>query len=167
MSLLMPETGLLFWMFLCFGIVFFLLAKFGFPVITRMVDERRAYIEESLRVADDANAQLAGIKAEARQILSQAQARQLELINEAKSAGEKIIAQAHAKAAEQTSKQLEAAEQLIEQKKKEALRDIRTQVAMLSVEIAEKVLRSKLDNREEQTNMILRMLDETQNTIES
>ena len=49
MSLLTPDSGLLFWMVIVFGIVFVILAKYGFPVITRMVDERKKYIEKSLK----------------------------------------------------------------------------------------------------------------------
>ena len=55
MNLLLPESGLLFWMLLSFGIVFFILAKFGFPVITKMVDERKNYIQDSLDAAHKAN----------------------------------------------------------------------------------------------------------------
>ena len=61
MGLLQPESGLLFWMVISFGVVFVLLAKFGFPVITRMVEERRVYVEKSLEAAKQANEQLAGI----------------------------------------------------------------------------------------------------------
>ena len=59
MSLLMPDTGLLFWMLLAFLVVFFVLAKFGFPIITRMVNERKTYIDHSLIAAKEANEQLA------------------------------------------------------------------------------------------------------------
>ena len=63
MSLLTPDSGLLFWMVIVFGIVFVILAKYGFPVITRMVDERKQYIDKSLLAAREANEQLANIKA--------------------------------------------------------------------------------------------------------
>lgn len=64
MGLLLPESGLLFWMLLSFGVVFAVLAKYGFPVITRMVEERRAYVEQSLQAAQEANDQLAQVKAQ-------------------------------------------------------------------------------------------------------
>ena len=63
MSLLVPDSGLLFWMLLSFGIVFFVLAKYGFPVIVKMVNERKEYIDRSLVVAKEANEQLANLKA--------------------------------------------------------------------------------------------------------
>lgn len=58
MSLLVPDSGLLFWMLLSFGIVFFVLAKYGFPVIVKMVNERKEYIDRSLVVAKEANEQV-------------------------------------------------------------------------------------------------------------
>ena len=64
MSLFTPDVGLIFWMLLSFGIVFFVLAKWGFPVITRMVDDRKRFIDQSLEAAREANAKLEGIKAE-------------------------------------------------------------------------------------------------------
>ena len=54
-SLLTPDPGLLFWMLVAFAVVFFVLAKFGFPVITKMVEERKNYIDESLKKAREAN----------------------------------------------------------------------------------------------------------------
>jgi len=57
MSLLLPDSGLIFWMLLSFGIVFAVLAKYGFPVIIKMVEGRKTYIDESLEVAREANAQ--------------------------------------------------------------------------------------------------------------
>ena len=62
MSLLTPDPGLLFWMLISFGIVFFVLAKFGFPVIVKMVEDRKAYIDQSLEAAKQANERLKGIQ---------------------------------------------------------------------------------------------------------
>ncbi len=63
MSLLLPDSGLLFWMFVAFGIVFVILAKYGFPIIIRMVEDRKVYIDQSLEVAREANAQFSRLKA--------------------------------------------------------------------------------------------------------
>ena len=61
MSLLLPDSGLLFWMFVAFGVVFVILAKYGFPIIIKMVEGRKTYIDQSLEVAREANAQLAPV----------------------------------------------------------------------------------------------------------
>ena len=64
MGLLTPDPGTLFWMVIIFGIVFFILAKYAFPVITGMVDKRKQYIDSSLEAARQANEQLQQVKAE-------------------------------------------------------------------------------------------------------
>ena len=74
-SILSPDLGLLFWMFLAFLIVFALVAKYGFPVIIKMVEDRKNYIDESLKKAREANEKLANIKAESEEILRQASER--------------------------------------------------------------------------------------------
>ena len=72
MSLLIPDSGLLFWMLLSFGIVFLVLAKYGFPVITNMVEGRKQYIDQSLAVAREANAQLSRLKEEGEALIASA-----------------------------------------------------------------------------------------------
>jgi len=161
MSLLMPDTGLLFWMLLCFGIVFFVLAKFGFPVIIKMVNERKEYIDHSLVVAKEANEQLANLKAEGETILAKAREEQVRILNEAVATRERVISEAKTQAQIEGSKMLEEVKLQIKAEKEDAIRDIRRQVAVLSVNIAEKVLRKDLDSEDEQTEMIERLLDET------
>jgi len=157
----MPDTGLLFWMLLCFGIVFFVLAKFGFPVIIKMVNERKEYIDHSLVVAKEANEQLANLKAEGETILAKAREEQVRILNEAVATRERVISEAKTQAQIEGSKMLEEVKLQIKAEKEDAIRDIRRQVAVLSVNIAEKVLRKDLDSEDEQTEMIERLLDET------
>ena len=109
MSLLTPDFGLLFWMLLSFLIVFGLLTKFGFPVITRMVNERREYIQQSLAAADEANRRLAEIRMESEGILNEARVRQSELIRQATAESDKMILDAKEKAAAEAQKQLDEA----------------------------------------------------------
>ena len=163
MSLLVPDSGLLFWMLLSFGIVFFVLAKFGFPVITKMVDERKQYIDHSLVIAKEANEQLANIKAEGESILTKANEEQMRILKEAAEARERIVRDAKEQARIEEDKMLAEARRQIQAEKEDAIRDIRRQVAILSVDIAEKVLRKNLDTDKEQMQMIDRMLDELTN----
>ena len=163
MSLLVPDSGLLFWMLLSFGIVFFVLAKFGFPVITKMVDERKQYIDHSLVIAKEANEQLANIKAEGESILTKANEEQMRILKEAAEARERIVRDAKEQARIEGDKMLAEARRQIQAEKEDAIRNIRRQVAILSVDIAEKVLRKNLDTDKEQMQMIDRMLDELTN----
>ena len=94
MSLLMPDSGLLFWMLFAFLVVFFILAKFGFPVITKMVNERKSYIDNSLIAAKQANEQLANLKAEGESILAKAHEEQARILYEAAKTREQIVAEA-------------------------------------------------------------------------
>ena len=79
-SILTPDFGLLFWMLLAFGVVFFLLAKYGFPAITKAVEDRKNYIDESLKNAREANEKLANVKAESESILKAAHEQQARII---------------------------------------------------------------------------------------
>ena len=158
MSLLVPDSGLLFWMLLSFGIVFFVLAKYGFPVIVKMVNERKEYIDRSLVVAKEANEQLANLKAEGETIM--AKAHEARILNEAAATRDRIIKEAKEQARIEGDKMMEEVKRQIQAEKEDAIRDIRRQVAVLSVDIAEKVLRKNLDDENKQTAMIDRLLDE-------
>lgn len=159
-SILTPDFGLLFWMLLAFLVVFFLMAKFGFPVITKMVEERKNYIDESLQKAHEANERLAGIKRESERLLDEARARQAEILSQAKATGDSIVREARDKAQDEGSKLLQEAKAQIAVEKENALRDIRQTVADLSIVIAEKVVRQKLSNDVEQQKLVEQMLDE-------
>ena len=160
MDLLIPSTGLLFWMTITFLVVFFLLWKFGFPVITGMVQERKAFIDDSLRKAHEANERLANIQKEGESILQEAREKQAQILKEAAETRDAIVEKAQDKARQEGARLLEDARVAIEQEKKAAIADIRKQVATLSVEIAEKVLRQNLKGDKAQMDLIDRMLDE-------
>ena len=160
MSLLLPDSGLLFWMVVAFGIVFVILAKYGFPIIIKMVEDRKTYIDQSLEVAREANAQLSKLKEEGDALVAAANKEQGRILKEAMEERDKIIHEARKQAEKTAQKELELVKEQIQIEKEEAIRDIRKQVAILSVDIAEKVLRKNLDDKEEQMGMIDRMLDE-------
>lgn len=160
MGLLTPDPGLLFWMIVVFGIVFFLLAKFGFPVIIKMVDDRKAYIDNSLKAAREANEQLANVKVEGEKILAQAHEEQARILKSATETRDRIIREAQEKARFEGDRLMEEMKRQIETEKESAIRDIRRQVALLSVGVAEKVIRTKLADGKEQTELISRLVDE-------
>lgn len=160
MGLLQPESGLLFWMLLSFGIVFFVLAKFGFPVITKMVDERKNYIQDSLDAAQKANEQLASIKEQSDAILASAKTEQVKILKDAADTRDRIISEAKGQAKIEGAKEMEEIRKQIQAEKEQAIRDIRRQVAELSVDVAEKVLRDSLKDSKAQMSMIDRLVDE-------
>jgi len=160
MNLITPDTGLLFWMVLIFGIVFFILAKWGFPAITGMVDKRNKHISESLRLAEEAQLRMEKLSEEQQQMIAKTRQEQGRILKEAAQARSEILAQAKEDAAARTAEMVEKARAQIENEREAAMRDIRRQVALLSVEVAEKVLRSRLGSGVEQEALIDRLADE-------
>jgi F-type H+-transporting ATPase subunit b len=160
MALLLPESGLLFWMLLSFGIVAFILAKYGFPIILKMVEERKTYIDESLLIAKQTYEQMAVVKAQGEAIVDEARREQVKIMNDAAQTRDLLIKEAKEKAGIEAAKLVDEARKQILIEKEDAIRDIRRQVAELSVDIAEKVIRTQLDKKDEQMVMINRLLDE-------
>lgn len=163
MSLLLPEAGLLFWMLLAFGVVFLVLYKYGFPVITSMIDARKQYIDDALNDAKEAKARLAGIEEECNGLINDARENQAKMLREAVAAKEQIITEARDKAATETEKMISEAKKQIERERDEALDSIRTEVAKLSISIAEKIVRKELVDSDSQQRYIDELIDETMN----
>ena len=159
-AILTPDFGLFFWMLIAFLVVFVLLAKFGFPVITGMVEERKNFIDKSLRKAHEAQERLANIEKEGESILQEAREKQAQILKEAAETRDAIVEKAQEKARAEGARLLDDAKIAIEQEKKAAIADIRAQVATLSVEIAEKVLKQNLKDDKSQMDLIDRMLDD-------
>ena len=89
MSLITPDGGLLFWMFVIFAIVFFILAKYGFPVITSMVEKREAHINDSLKLAKEAEAKMQDMVKEHARMIQQTREEQAKILKDASTAGDR------------------------------------------------------------------------------
>ena len=159
-SILTPDPGLLLWMLAAFLVVFVVLAKFGFPAIIGMVEKRKNYMDESLRKAHEATTRLENIKQESESILQEARDKQVAILKEAANTREAIVEDARVKAREESARIISDAKAEIESQKQAAIAAIRQQVALLSVEVSEKVLRKKLDTDQAQMDYINLMLDE-------
>ena len=160
MDLLIPSSGLLFWMSLTFLVVLCVLWKWGFPVIVNMVAERKAFIDDSLQKAREANERLANIQKEGESILQEAREKQALILKEAAATRDSIVEKAQQKAREESVRLLEEARNEIENEKQAAISEIRNQVAKLSILIAEKVVRKNLNDDKAQMELIDRMLDD-------
>ncbi|MGM9778833.1 MAG: F0F1 ATP synthase subunit B [Prevotella sp.] len=159
-SILTPDLGLLFWMLLAFLVVFFVVAKFGFPAIIGMVESRKQYIDESLKKAHEASERLANIQKEGESMLQEARQKQAQILKEAADTRDAIVAQAQEKAREEGNRLIAEAKGEIESQKQAAISEIRAQVAELSVKVAEKILRKELASDAAQMETIDRLLDE-------
>jgi F-type H+-transporting ATPase subunit b len=125
-----------------------------------MENDRKAFIDESLKNAREANERLANIKIESEAILQEAHTKQAEILKEAAATRDAIVNDAKDKANIEGARIIEDARQLIQKEKEAAIADIRKQVAQLSVEVAEKILRKELSSENKQMDMIARLLDE-------
>ena len=160
MSLITPDFGLLFWMLVIFGLVFFLLWKFGFPIITSSVEKRNAKIERSLKDADALQVRMAEWEQEQAQMMEEARRQQAELLRQAADMKAGIVAEARTQAREEADKILSEARAQIAVEKENALRDVRQEIALLSVQVAEKILRDELSGTDAQRGYLDRMIDE-------
>lgn len=166
MNLITPDGGLLFWMVVIFAIVFFLLAKFGFPIITSAVEKRSERIADSLVKADEVEKRVAQMDVERGKMLEETRKEQAKMLKEASDARDRILEKAKADAAEETARMIEHARMQIEADRRSAEADMRRQIAMLSVDVAEKVLRKTLASSSEQSALIDRLVDEAAKTAE-
>jgi F-type H+-transporting ATPase subunit b len=147
-------------MLLVFLVVLFILGKFAWPVITKAIANREKYISDSISVADEAHAKLEGIKAERNTILAQAREEQNVILKEVQLLKEKLIEDAKTQAHAEADKIIADARQSILAEKEQALKEIRNQVALLSIGIAGKVLRKNLESDASQTELVNTLLDE-------
>lgn len=159
MNPLIPDPGLLFWMVLSFGVVFFLLAKFGFPVITKAINERKEFIEMSLLSAKEANERLANIQAESEKLLYDAKAQQKDIITGAMQEKLRIVQAAQEEAQNSANQMIEEARQSIQAEKERALQDVRKEVASLALDIAEKVIGERMKDGAIQQKTIEQLID--------
>ena len=162
MSLITPDFGLLFWMTLIFGIVFFILAKFGFPVLTDMVRKRQERIEKSIQDAREIEMRMLTWKEEQAQLLEKTRREQSAILKEATETKARIVADAKAQARAEADKILAEAKLQIAAEKESALRDVRKEIALLSVQVAEKVLRHELSDTGSQRAFIDSLVDEAE-----
>jgi F-type H+-transporting ATPase subunit b len=160
MGLVTPNPGTLFWMVIIFGIVLFILGKFAWKPILKMLKDREESIANALSSADKAREEVAGLKADNEKIMREARREKDEILKEAKDLKDKIIAEAKEKANIEAQKSVEQARVQIESEKIAAISEIRKQVAELSVKIAEKLIKKELSDLAEQEKIVNGQLDD-------
>jgi F-type H+-transporting ATPase subunit b len=163
MELITPDLGLLFWMTLAFGIVFFVLAKFAFPVINNMLKQREEEINTALEKAERTHQEMEKLQANNEMLLAQAREERDKILNEARQIHDKFIESAKIKANEEKDRIIESAREMIEHEKMAAATEIKNQFADFSIKVAEKVLQKDLASDKEQIDYINRLLDDIEN----
>jgi len=159
-SIVAFDYGLIFWMSLTFLTVLFLLAKFAWKPIMKAIKERETNIENALKSAQNAKAEVANLKAENERILADARAERDNMIREARELRESMISEAKNKAKSEGDKMLASARESIQNEKMAAITDLKNQVAQLSIDIAEKIIARELSSENKQKELIGDLLKE-------
>jgi F-type H+-transporting ATPase subunit b len=160
MDLVTPNIGLVFWTTITFVILLFILGKFAWPVITKAIAKREAYIADSLKKADEVNVQLESIREERKVALATAKEEANTILKEVNVLKEKLIQEAKDQAKAEATKIIAEAKASIEQEKEKALKGIKNQVALISIDIAGKVLKKNLENDKVQQEYVNTLLDD-------
>lgn len=160
MGLVSPDYGTIFWMVLAFTAVLLVLRKFAWGPLLKMLKEREESIDKALQSASEAREGLSRLKSEHDKMIQEAHIERDKLIAEARQIREQLIAKARDEAAQENARLLEHARRQIDSEKLAAITEIRQQVATLSVDIAEKILRKELADRAKQESLIKEQLND-------
>ncbi len=162
MELVTPNVGLLFWMLVSFTLLLIVLKKYAWKPILNSLKEREDSISEALSTAEKARAEMEKLKANNEAIIREARLEKEKILKEAREIKTQILEKAKEEASQEASKIIEVARLNIRQEKAMAVDEIKKQVAELSVDVAEKILREKLASGAEQRKIIEKYLDDIQ-----
>jgi|SRR5699024_4725438 len=157
MNIVAPES-LIFWTTLIFLIFLFLLRKFAWKPILGAVNKREASINDALAAAEKARLEMENMHADNERLLKEARAEREEMLKDARSIKEKMIADAKEEAQAEADKMIAKAQAAIENEKKLAISEVKKQVADLSIDIAEKVVKQELSDKNKQMELVNQML---------
>jgi F-type H+-transporting ATPase subunit b len=160
MELVNPGIGLIFWMALSFGLLLFILGKFVWPPIMRALHEREKNIELALHEAEKAREEMKQLMFTNEQMMLEAKNERDKLIAEARKIRESLIEEARLKAGEESSRMIENARERIHFEKMAAITELKNQIANLSIEIAEKVIRRELSEPARQEEIVRESLND-------
>lgn len=153
MDLVTPDLGLIFWTGLVFLLLLFVLTKFAWKPMLNAIKTREEGIQEALDMAKKTKAEMEQLQTQNQNALKEARAERDQIIKEAKATSNEMIEAAKAKAKVEADKIIETAKASIETEKNAAIAELKTQVASISVDIAEKILREELSSGEKQTQL--------------
>ncbi|MBC7654717.1 MAG: F0F1 ATP synthase subunit B [Oligoflexus sp.] len=160
MDLVTPSIGLVFWTAISFLILLVLLKKLAWKPMLAAIHERERSIEEALNKADLAREEMARLSSENETLLKQARVERDEILKEAKEIKDQIVSDARIAAQEEGNKMIEKAKVEINNQKVAALREVKNQVASLSLDIAEKVLRKQFNDKQKQDALVSDLLND-------
>ena len=158
MELVTPEIGLIFWTTIVFLLLLIVLKKYAWKPILAAVDERNKSIEDALKAADKAKKEMLALNTDNERILIEAKKERDALLKEGREIKDNIIAEAKDKAKIEADKILITAKEQINNEKMKAITELKNQVAEMSIDIAEKILKSELSDKNKQKELIAEAL---------
>ena len=158
--LINPGLGTFFWMLVSFGVLVFILGKWGWPMLLKALKRREQAIADSLNAAQKAREEMAQLVAHNEELLRQAKVERDEMLRNARLTSEKIVEDARTKATEEADRIVENARESINYEKLKAMHDLKNQSATLSIDIAEKLMKTELADKQKANTIILRELEE-------
>jgi F-type H+-transporting ATPase subunit b len=158
MELVTPEIGLIFWTTIVFLLLLIVLKKYAWKPILAAVDERNKSIEDALKAADKAKEEMLALNTDNERILIQARKERDALLKEGREIKDNIITEAKDKAKLEADKILITAKEQINNEKMKAITELKNQVASMSIDIAEKILKSELSDKNKQKELIAEAL---------
>lgn len=161
MDLLLPGEGLFFWQLVVFILLFVFLAKFAWKPILSSLKEREESIQQALDSAVKAKEEMAKLTAGNEALLKQAKEERDKIIRDARDAANRLIDVAQTEAKKSADKLIEDAKAVINTEKAAALRDVKAQVALFSLQIAEKLIKKNLSSDQAQKDLVSEYLKET------
>ena len=160
MELVKPAFGLVFWMIVTFSIIFFILKKFAWKPVLKMIKEREDSIENALRAADKAREEMLELQAGNEKILADARSERDALLKDAHDSKDTIINEAKVKAKQEAERLVTQAREMINTEKLAAITELKNQVAILSIDIAEKILKEHLNSDDKQKALMSNLMNE-------
>lgn len=160
MELVSPGIGLIFWMTLSFGIVLFILKKFAWKPILKSLRDREDTIDEALNTANKTREEMKQLQFSNEALLKQAKEERDGILSDARKIKESIIEESKSKANEEANRIIEGAKESIQNEKMAAITDLKNQLAVLSIEIAEKILKEELSEAKKQKEYVQKLIDD-------
>jgi F-type H+-transporting ATPase subunit b len=160
MELVQPGIGLIIWMTVAFSLLLWILAKFAWKPIMKGLKEREQTIEEALNTANKAREEMKELKFTNEQLLKEAKEERDLILRDARKVKESIVEGARIKANEEANRILENAKEAIKNEKLAAIHDMKNQLAVLSIEIAEKLIKQELSGKDKHKELIQRLIDQ-------
>jgi F-type H+-transporting ATPase subunit b len=154
MDLILPSSGLIFWQLIAFLALLFILIKFAWKPMLAALEERESSINNALKSAEQARNEMANLKADNERLLQEARLERDNILKKAQEASVKMIDDAKNEAAKVAAQQIENAKAVIETEKKAALTEVKNQVAILTLEVTEKLLKKKLSDDKAQKDLV-------------